>query len=644
MRKSAFPIDHSLPTDLRLALALLLKLVSVAAIYFLLARLGLSLASVNPSATPVWPPTGFALAMVLLVGYPIAAAVFAGALLANIVTAGSLATSLAIATGNTLECLIGAFLINRWSDGNRTFETPAAVAKFTLIVLFVATPVSATIGVGSLSLAGFADWALFRDIWITWWLGDVAGALLFTPLVVLWATRLVWADQSDAAESIAVLAAAALVALIAFSPLWPQLPYRGALSFLAVLPLLWAALRRDQRDTATVAFILSAFAIWGAHAGVGPFLQADVNESYLLLLAFMITATVPSLALSATVGLRRRGEEALRANEARIRALAETAPSIIWIAAPDGTITFHNRQWLDYTGIPAEANARDWPLLVLHPEDRERCVAAWTRALTTGEPYEIEVRNRRHDGEYRWFLTRATPVRDDQGRIIEWFGSTTDIQQLKEASARQTLLLAELSHRVRNMLAVVQSIAARTIVNDQLPEESRDKLNNRLRALARAHDLLIESSWAGGRLRDLLKMETEVFSEQVAVSGPDILLSPRAVQTFALLLHELTTNSCKYGALTTPAGKVTVEWSLRPSSHDKKLRLAWTERGGPPVTMPQRQGFGLTLLQRLIEMEYGLPPSIAFEPAGFRLEMEIPADTVVASASTGDPGVAGAVA
>lgn len=169
------------PTDYRSAAVLLWKLAVVAAIYFLLARFGLSLASINPSATPVWPPTGFALAVVLLAGYRIAAAIFIGAFLANITTAGNLGTSLAIAAGNSLECLAGAILINRWSGGSRTFESPVAIAKFALIVLFIATPISATIGVFSLTAWGFADWPLFRSIWVTWWLGDIAGALLFTP-------------------------------------------------------------------------------------------------------------------------------------------------------------------------------------------------------------------------------------------------------------------------------------------------------------------------------------------------------------------------------------------------------------------------------------------------------------------------------
>ncbi|MEX0591533.1 MAG: MASE1 domain-containing protein [Xanthobacteraceae bacterium] len=619
-------------TGARLTALFLLKFAAVAAVYLLLAKLGLGLASINPSATPVWPPTGFALAIVLILGYPFSPAIFLGAFFANVTTAGTIATSLAIAAGNTVECLVGAYLINRWSDGARTFESPVSIAKFALIVFFAATPLSASIGVASLTLAGFAEWENVRSIWITWWLGDVAGALLFTPLIVLWARSIGQpTTRRNLLETIAIFAAAAAVALFAFSPLLPDTIYRSALGFLAILPLLWAALRRDQRDTATVAVILSTFAVWGALMGAGPFLRNDLNESFLLLLAFMISAALPSLALSAAVGVRKRAEEILRDNEARVRALAETAPSIIWTAAPDGTITFHNRQWLEYSGISPERNARDWPSLVLHPDDRNRCIVAWHRALETGTPYEIEVRNRRHDGEYRWFLTRATPVKDETGKIVEWFGSSTDVQQMKEAHTRQNLLLAELSHRVRNMLAVVQSIAARTVTEDRSPQEAKSILNDRLHALARAHDLLVESSWEGAPLEELVKAETEAFSKQMSLHGPSLILVPKAAQTIALLIHELTTNSCKHGALSALSGHVDVSWSIDGYGDDRHIRFSWTERGGPPVSPPLRKGFGLTLLERAVRLEFDRVPQIEFDPKGFRFAVDIPAMELLAS-------------
>lgn len=129
---------------------------------------------------------------------------------------------------------------------------------------------------------------------------------------------------------------------------------------------------------------------------------------------------------------RRKVEQALRESEERFRAFTNSIPAAAWTAAPDGTITYTNEQWLAYTGLTPEENARDWAELVLHPDDYERCVAEWTHALQEGTDYQIEVRNRRFDGEYRWFLTQAIPVRDSEGKITAWYGTTTDIHDRKQ--------------------------------------------------------------------------------------------------------------------------------------------------------------------------------------------------------------------
>jgi integral membrane sensor domain MASE1 len=300
--------------DRRALTQYLAALCGIAVLYFALAKLGLALASINPSASPVWPPTGFALAAALLWGYRIWPAVFAGALAANLVTAGSLGTSLAIALGNSLECLVTAHLINRWSDGIRTFDTPVGVTRFAAISLASGPLVSATIGVGSLVLAGFAERQNFGSVWLTWWLGDATGALVITPVIVLWlATPLRAGATERIGESAAVFLVTIAVGLIAFSPLIEQTVARGPLSFLAILPLILAALLRGQRDTATVALILSGFAVWGTLLNGGPFALTTLNDSFLLLLAFIISTAVPSLVLSADVAMRRRTEISLRA-------------------------------------------------------------------------------------------------------------------------------------------------------------------------------------------------------------------------------------------------------------------------------------------------------------------------------------------
>ncbi len=288
-------------------------LVAIGVIYFALAKGGLALASIHPSATPIWPPTGVALAAVLLWGYRTWPAIFIAAGIANATTAGSVATAIAIATGNTLEAVVGAYLINRWSSGCNTFSRPNSVAKFALICFVIATPISASIGLTSLATAGYIERTNFANAWVTWWLGDVTGALVIAPVIVLWASSHYHAfNRNEFLETVGVLATAAAVGLIAFSPLIEQTPSRDPLGFLAILPMLWAALRRGPRDTATVALVLAGITIWGTLTGGGPFTTADLNVSFLLVLMFLISITVPSLLLSADVEVRKKAEESLR--------------------------------------------------------------------------------------------------------------------------------------------------------------------------------------------------------------------------------------------------------------------------------------------------------------------------------------------
>ena len=301
-----------------------LVLILVGCGYFTLAYLGLRLASINPSATPVWPATGLAIGAILLWGNRIAPAILIGAFLINQLTAGSIFTSLAIAGGNTLEAVIAGYLVRRWAEGDQVFDTPTGVSKFALISV-AATFVSATIGVSSLTLAGYAEVSSFFSVWLTWWLGDLAGALVVAPVVVLWAKS----EPSSLTPpqitrtGLTYLGAIA-VGAIAFSPLLQQTTLHDALIFVVILPLLWASLRQGPRDTATVALIISAFVVWCAAMQCGPFAKPSLNDSFIASLAFMISAAVLSLALSTDVAVRSRIE-----NQQRQRAL-ET--EVLWQA------------------------------------------------------------------------------------------------------------------------------------------------------------------------------------------------------------------------------------------------------------------------------------------------------------------------
>ena len=288
-------------------------LLALTAGYVVAGKLGLRLAFVNPSATPVWPCTGIALAAFLLAGADVWPAIFLGAFLVNITTAGSIATSVGIAAGNMLEGLVGAWLVSRFARGPRACERAQDVFKFALLAAGVSTLVSATAGVVSLSLGGFARWADFWPVWLTWWTGDAISDLVFAPAVLLWAARprIRW-TRRQMLEAAALSASLLVVGLAVFDGVVPWRSSHYPLEFLCVPLLLWAAFRFEQRVAVTAVLVLSGVAIWGTLSGDGPFARPTFNESLLLLQAYQGASAVMTLVLAAVVGERREAEDRLR--------------------------------------------------------------------------------------------------------------------------------------------------------------------------------------------------------------------------------------------------------------------------------------------------------------------------------------------
>jgi len=481
------------------------EFVSVAVLYFALAKASLAFASINPSATPIWPPTGLALGLVLLRGQRILPAIFLGAFAANVATTGTFLTSAAIGLGNTLEALVGAFLLNRWAGGRNAFRTPYGIAKFALIVAAASTPTSATIGVLTLAAAGHAAWSDFFPIWATWWLGDLAGAVTVAPPLVLWARalQLPRTARGIGLEAILVLLFSAVVGAIAFSPLFPLTSDRHTLAFLAILPLLWAALRRTRQETATVALVLSGFAIWGVAAGTGPFIQPTLNASFLLLISFIVSVTLPSLALSAAVASR---DQALHRKEDDYRQLVESVRDYaIFMLDADGHVTTWN------AGAARIKQYQTAEILGRHfscfytDEDRARNEPerALARAAKLGRD-ESEGWRMRKDGSR--FLANAVinAVRDARGELIGYAKVTRDITEAREALAalektREQLLQAQkleavgqltggVAHDFNNLLMVISG-GVRALERDADPERRAKILDEMRHVLERGAGL-----------------------------------------------------------------------------------------------------------------------------------------------------------
>jgi integral membrane sensor domain MASE1 len=287
-------------------------ILGVALAYIAAGKFGLSLASVNPSATAVWPPTGLALAACLLLGGWVWPGILLGAFLVNVSTSGQVPASLTIAAGNTLEGVLGAYLVRRYAGGAQAFERAHDVLAFATLAGMLSTAVSATIGTTSLMWSGQAAGADFWPIWLTWWLGDATGAMIVAPFLIVWA-RPPWLPRARAWEAAALLLGLLGVAYLVFGG-WHVLSAESYPVSYVVLPLVaWAAFRFGPPGAVTATLVLSGIALGGTLQGFGPFDRGSPNQSLLLLQGFMGVVATTGLGLASVMAGANRAFEAARA-------------------------------------------------------------------------------------------------------------------------------------------------------------------------------------------------------------------------------------------------------------------------------------------------------------------------------------------
>jgi len=330
-------------------------LAAVTAAYVLAGKLGLLFASVHASATAVWPPTGIAIAALLVLGVRMWPAVAGGAFLVNVTTAGSVATSLGIALGNTLEAVVGCWLVERFAHGRGAFERPRGIFAFAGAVVPGAA-LAATVGVTSLVLGGFAPGADVAAIWITWALGDITGAFIIAPLLVLWtADHRSLALRRQPIEALALVVSVVGIALVVFGGLAPAGWRHYPLAFLAIPPLLWAAVRFGRREAATAVVALMAIATNGATRGYGPFALLPPTHSLLILQCFVATMALMTLVVAALVRSRQRESDLLQA-------IIDRIPVMITMYEANTRILRLNREFERLTGW-STADARGVDLM-----------------------------------------------------------------------------------------------------------------------------------------------------------------------------------------------------------------------------------------------------------------------------------------
>jgi PAS domain S-box-containing protein len=255
-------------------------------------------------------------------------------------------------------------------------------------------------------------------------------------------------------------------------------------------------------------------------------------------------------------------------------------------------------------------------------------VAAKQRAMETGESQTIESEFALFGRERSFYLV-IEPLRDDRGGIVGTTSVAVDITERKEQEDQLRLLLRELTHRSKNLLAVINAIARQTASRTRSVDDFLQRFSARLVAIGCSQDLLVADDWHGASLRTLIEQQLSAhadrFGGQIVIDGEDIVLKPEAIQNIGLALHELATNAQKYGALSKDSGHVRIHWQLGDTA---KLKLVWEEQGGPPVTTPERSGFGRAMIETVVGRALEGDVKLSFSTTGVRCVIEIPAAQV----------------
>jgi PAS domain S-box-containing protein len=607
-------------------------LAALTALYVLAGKLGLHFAFVHASATAVWPPTGIALAAFLLLGPRVWPAVALGAFLVNVTTAGSVATSLGVAAGNTLEGFLSAWLINRFAHGRYAFERAQDIFAFVVAVVPGAL-VSATMGVASLAVGGYARWAGFGPIWATWALGDVTGALIVAPPLLLWADRrssLLLRHPVEAASLLLSIALGGYAVFGGLSPLGPQHP----LAILCLPPLVWAAFRFGRRAAATAILLLSGIALYGTVKGFGPFAVVAPADSLLMLQTFLATMAVMTLSMAALVWVRDR-ERAL------LQTIIDRIPVMISVYEPNTKVLRLNREFKRLTGWTTTEAQVDL-MVQCYPDPAYR---AQIRAyMDTRPPGWQDVDMTTKDG--RVIATSWTNVRlADDTRV----GIGLDVRERKRVEGERERAQAEaeaesrtkdeffamLGHELRNPLGVITTALHVIEVTGPLDEraaKARQIIARQVVILVRlVDDLLDVTRLATGKIVLSqspvdLGAAAQRAATAVAAGAPDRHIACHALGDLWIqadetrleqILLNLLHNAVKF---TPPDGRVMV--AVMGEGPDAILRVEDTGAGIPADLLPrifdlfvQGQtglhragaglGIGLTLVKRLVDLHKG---------------------------------------
>jgi PAS domain S-box-containing protein len=609
----------------------------VAVVYFAGAEFGLSLASLHENVTPVWPPTGIAIASLLIFGPRVLPGVFLGALAANLPTSLPVPFAFGIATGNTLEALVAWFLLHRSKRWRNSFDSVGEVLTYVVYAAVLATLVSATVGSLSVWFGDPTQTVRFTPLWLTWWMGDGFGALIFSPLILSWSSsrRINSEDMPEIASLFTLLV---IVVLVVFAGWFPGPVKTYPLAYLCLPCLLWAALRFDQRIVTSTIVLITVVAVWGARHRYGPFFQPDSNNvTLLLLVSFVGTSSLMTLLVAAITSERRSAEadkwklgSELAVHRRRVEDIVQHVPGVVWEAwgKPDTRnqridfVSSHVEKMLGYSAEEWLSTPNFW-LSVVHPDDKERAAAEAAAIFASGKGGTSRFRWVHKDGREVWVEAQSIVVCDESGPV-GMRGVTMDItaavkaeieranlleresharQQAEEASRLKEEFLATVSHELRTPLSAVVGWS-RLLRSGQLDSDGAAHAVEVIERNAAAQrqiieDLLDVSRIITGKLRintqpvDLLLIihasidavrpaaEAKEIRISTHIEAPDSIVRADS-ERLQQVLWNLLANAVKF----TPAGG-TIDLYLEQHGMLAEIRIEDSGPGVPPEFLPR---------------------------------------------------------
>jgi len=599
--------------------------------YFLAARLSLLLLTKPDGVAVFWPASGVAAGALVALGprarLPVAVGAAVATIVANLMGDRSILSAFVFALCNAGEALLTGWLIQRYFGRNFALDRLSHVLGLVTAAV-VATAIS---GIGG--TAGFlyfhSSTAPILSTWQHWFASDALGILTVAPLIIEFAS--VAREPPSRSELIeGILGLTALVCISAFVILLPQGHWGIVIPIAALFPLLlWLAARCRPMFSAGAAFIIAFTLVCMTTFGIGYFGDSTLSADQRIMgaQASILAISLCALVLASLFAERRHHEAALFEGQARLQE-ALTAGGVMafeWNTRTNASNRSDNAAQILGLDPDKPFSAAEF-LERVHPDDRPDFKAR-IRDVSPDKPsYKKTFRFRCPDGRDIWLEESSIAEFDATGQFLRLKGLTLDITERKQSEERQGLLIAELDHRVKNLLARVAVISSYTRQGSNSMDQFVQVLDRRIQSMAAAHSLLSQSRWSGVNIADLVHSQLAPYATtaNTTIGGPDVTLTPTVTQAVAMALHELVTNAVKYGALSSPSGHVAVNWHQPVDAESGRVKIEWRESGGPPVVKPTKTGYGTSLIREMIPHELGGAVDLAFLTEGVCCQIDVP--------------------